>query len=349
MGPSTDVLTVDYSIQVGGLRASASDPLASASLIQARVDRGMDGHVGRALLRLHPFEQDLPAPGDPVTIELDGGEGAATVFTGEVSLARVTAQGLEVLAADGLSRAGQHEVEGLFEEQTVGAIVKDLLGRAGAEPGEIEDGPTLPRVALHAGVRALQHLRALAELASLDLWTDGEGKVHLAAPAEGGADESLTWGETLLALDLCQAAAAPDGWAVWGEGAAGTKGKDRAHWLATDLSNVKGSAAITREGAGWKVEAGAAGARSTRRCLGLVRSAELAEALARAAATARAARPVLGTLDALGAPSLEPGQRIAVSGLPADHASGALADRPLRVRAVRHTLDGRGLLTRLVL
>ena len=349
MGPSPAIRKIDYKVTAGGLTMSTGADNAAA-LLSLRVERGMDGGPGQACLRLHPFDLSLPSPGDPLKVELDGGEGMFTVFTGTLLQVRSSAQGLELLATDSLSGAAQQEVVGIFEEQSAGAIIQDILGKTGGKAGEVEEGPVFGRLVLHRGLRALQHLRGLARLSGLDFWTDGEGKVMVKAPKVAAAKQTLTWGEGLLELDLCRAAPAPDGWELWGEGAAGSAGKEKAHWLAADLSGVSGKASVKLEKGSFTVEEGSAGKMPKHLSSGLLRSGEVAESLAKAQAQARAGRPVRGHLELTGAPDLEPGMAVAVAGLPDGHAATGLCKDPLRIRRIQHRLDADGgYMTRLVL
>jgi hypothetical protein len=82
---------------------------------------------------------------------------------------------------------------------------------------------------------------------------------------------------------------------------------------------------------------------------GAIRTGGAAKDMASAWAKQRASRWLEGILDVLGAPEIEPGDLVGITGLPDGHGAKTLLDgRPPRVRAVRHTLDrDRGLRTRL--
>lgn len=311
-------------------------------LCAARARRGMDGSVGEARLVLHPTGPAAPAPGEPIQLSLDLGDGELPVFSGEVAEVGCEVSGLRVLAVDALSRLARAEVEGVWEEQTVGAIVADLLSQVGAEEGELEEGPSLPRVTLHTGPRALRHARDLAARAGMDLWTDGEGKIILRSPKTTGAEHALDWGEGLLSVRLGQTGASPDGWTVFGEGAASGSGAEKAHWLPTKLDGARSEAAVSAEGVKLSAKVGEKGERPRRVVDGALRSGELVESVAKALAEARAARPVLGLIELLGKPEIEPGDLVTLSGLPEGHAAAAFAADPLRVRVVSHHLDARG-------
>jgi hypothetical protein len=182
-------------------------------------------------------------------------------------------------------------------------------------------------------------------LCGADLFTDGDGKVNLAVPKSGSSDHSFRFGETVLAMELRRAPAAFDGVEVWGEGAASTKGTDKAHWLSTDLSGVSGKASIDSGGA----PQSSSGTRTLRVSDGAIRSGGVAQDTATAWAKALASHWLEGTIEVFGAPEVEPGDLIEITDLPREHgATKLLEGHLLRVRAVRHTLDrDRGLRTRL--
>jgi hypothetical protein len=266
------------------------------------------------------------------------------VFTGTVYASETTAVSQVVRAADDGAKLAAIEVEHAYQDVTAGFIIKDLIGKSGARAGTVSPGPGLAFYAVHAGVSALVHVRSLAALTGGDIYTDGGGKVHVAAPKEGGANSSLTFGETILALDIQNVPPAFDGFQVWGEGAASSRGKDKAHWLATDLAGVKGEASVAADSSGRRDKP-----RHRRIRVGAIRAGAAAGDAARAMAGMLAARRIRGTIDAYGSPNLMPGALLGIDNLPPAHAAAALLkNKPVRVRAVRHTLSRNlGLRTRI--
>jgi hypothetical protein len=335
-----------YAVTIGGHSASSDGRSGDCQLVSLVVELAMDGAGGRCVLELAGAAQAPAEPGAPVSVKLDAGDGAITVFTGTAYASEATAVSQLVRAADDGAKLAAIEVEQAYQDVSADFIIKDLLSKAGAAPGTVTAGPELPFYAVHAGVSALAHVRALAALTGADIYTDGDGKVHVAASKTGGADTSLVFGETVLALDLRRAPTAFDGVQLWGEGAASAKGKDKAHWLSTDLSSVKGEAAVT---ASFEVETSSAGTAPRQVRVGAVRAGAVAGDAAKAMAASLAARRVRGSIDAYGMPGLTPGDLLNIDKLPADHAAAALLDgKPVRVRSVRHALSRQlGLRTRI--
>lgn len=310
-----------------------------------RCEIGMDGVGACHIDLIVPTGAELPALGAELVVELGTDDDSAPVFTGEIDGVRVSAAGATITAGDGLARLANAFVTGVYEDQSAGAIARDLVDQAGLSPGTLDDGPTLKSYVLFPGLSALHHLGRLAELAGADLFADGEGKVHLAAPATQGARHSFRYGVDLLELDLLRAPSARSGVDVWGEGAASSAGSDKAHWLPQELDGVKGQADID----GDPVYAAPAALRREFVRDGALRTGDDAGASASARAAAR--RPVRGAIITLGAPAVAPGDLIALEDLPGAHPLAALAALgPFRVRRVRHRFDvARGFTSRMEL
>jgi len=331
------VARIESEVKIGSLTASTSPQREARALIRLVAELGMGGAGGRCVVELAGPSLSPPAPGDSVQVSFGSGASATTVFTGEVQEVTRTATALRVAAVDALARLARFDVEAAYEAKTAGDIVKDVLSRAGVDPGTVHDGPTFPAYVLHKGPRALRHLRRLAELCGADLYADAEGKVCFATPDEQGAEHTFRYGEHILQLSLEDAPPAFDSAVVWGEGAASAQGAGKEHWLVSDLSSVSGKAAIGQGGA---VAAGQEGERPLHVVDGAIRSGEAAQEIARARAAAVASRAVRGFLRVLGEPAVAPGDLVTIEDLPAEQP--APSRPPLRVRRVRHTLDAPG-------
>jgi hypothetical protein len=326
-----------YACSIGPYTADSDPRKGDRLLLSLVVERGMDA-PGRCVIELaDPLHAPVEA-GAAVTIALDTGNGSVTVFTGEAYATAVTPTGQLVRAVDALAKLASTRVEAAYEEVTSDFIAKDLIDKSGASAGTIAAGPSLGAYVVHRGPRALHHLGVLAALGGADVWTDGAGKVQLGVPKSGGADHRFKLGETILALDLRAESPAVDGIEVWGEGAAGAKGADAAHWLTTDLSGVTGKAAVNADG---KAQPDKAGKHANRYADGALRAGEAASKVAKAWAEAQGARRLRGRIEVAGAPEVEPGDLVGLDGLPQDHCAAKMLSGGgvVRVRGVRHVLD----------
>lgn len=334
------MLRVEGEVRIGQLQASTTPRGQARQLLSLLGELGGGGAGGRCVVELAEPALTPPSTGDAVTVALGTGQGAQPLFTGEVREVARTATALRITAVDGLAKLATFDVEAAFENQTAGAIVRDVLGQAGVDAGSISDGPTLGLFVMHKGPRALRHLQRLAGLCGADLFTGADGKACFVTPDTRGAEHTFEYGKDVLALRLEDAPPAFDSVVVWGEGAASAQGAGKEHWLLKDLSSVNGKAAL---GTGGTVTPGQEGTRPLLVVDGAVRSGGAAADVARARVAALAARPMRGFIEVLGTPGVMPGDGVKLSQLPgASPGQGAL-----RVRRVRHRLDARvGFVTR---
>ncbi|NOK17276.1 hypothetical protein HMI50_09585 [Corallococcus carmarthensis] len=335
-------------MRIGAFQATSQPHRGNGQVRSISCALTMDGAGGHCYLELVATgtSQPQPRPGDATTITLDDGNGGATVFTGEVQETRASSDTTLVVGVDGLTKLARLDLDGAYEQMSAGAIAKELVQKAGATAGTIEDGPKFSSYVLHRGPRALHHLQRLAEQCGFDVYTDGDGKVHFAAPKPGGADHAFTYAEQVLRTGLQQVATAVDGLQVWGEGAASTQGSDKAHWLAKDLAPVSGKASMDGM---FTVKPASAGKLMREVRDGAMRTGEDAATQARARMTLLASRPLRGFVEVLGSPKVKPGDRVKLDAIPTAHPVNALASgKVLRVRTVRHVLSMKtGFVTRM--
>ena len=339
---------IGYQVTIGSFQASSRAGQGNGAVRSIMSELTMDGAGGRCHLELVASDAAPPQPGDATTISLDAGNGSVTVFTGTVMETRTTPETALIVGTDALASLARLDVSAAYEDTAAGALVSELVQQAGATAGTIEDGPTFNRYALHRGPRALRHIQRLAEQCGFDVYTDGEGQVHFAAPRQGASDHTFTYRTQVLKASLQRSPPAQDGVVVWGEGAASTQGTEKAHWLVADLSSVQGKAAVN---ASLRVQAGGEGRFPREVRDGAVRTGDDAATQARMRMAALASRPLRGFLEVLGAPAVKPGDLIQLEDIPSTQPVHALATgKVLRVRAVRHTLSARaGFVTRMEL
>lgn len=332
-----------YKVSLGGAVASSTASESRRQLLRLQVVLDMDGPAAACTVELADAASPLPALDDAVSVELDGGDGLQTVFTGTVAEAAAHATGQRIVAHGHFAPLGRCELEAAYDSVSADFIVKDLLGKAGATAGTVAAGPDLAAWTLQRGPSALGHLRRLALLSGADLYADGRGAIHCAVPRSGAADHRFSFGENVLRVQLARRVPAFDSIEVWGEGA--DQGTDKAHWLSTDLAPVSAQAAVAADGS---VQAGKLGQRPLRLREGALRSNGAVEAVAKAWAARVAAGRIEGSVEVFAAPAVLPGDLVGLDKLPDDHPAAALVDGPLRVRSVRHELDRqRGAVTRL--
>ena len=337
--------SIAFDVRIGSLNASSKPRQGGAQILALSSVLTMDGAGGHCTVELPVSSLTPPKLKDKVSIKLDGGKGSAPVFTGQVSDVSLSATTVRVRATDGLSELARLEVGTAYENQSAGAIAKELIQKAGLSAGKVEDGPTFKSYVLHPGPSALRHLLQLGEQCGFDVFTDGEGKVHFQKPRTGRADHAFTYGQDVTEVELHQVRPAHEGVVVWGEGAASAKGAEKAHWLVANLSKVSGKASLS---ATFQVAGGSAGKTPLWVLDGAVRTTDDAEKQAKARMAEVASRAVRGFIRVLGSPAVKPGDLVKLEKLPRQHPCAALVTgKVLRVRTVRHTLNLRqGFVTR---
>ncbi len=329
-----------FDIAVGSLTAKSNDDQSKWYLTSLSTDLGIGG-VGHGTLHVASQGAALPKIGDEVTIKVD----ATQIFAGHVLGFETTENEIVVHAADGLAKLAKLEVQGVYENKTAGAITKEILQKAGLQPGTVEDGPKFSQYILRRGPRAMRHIEDLAARAGFSLFADPRGKIHFAAPKTESADHTLEFAVHVLTAQLRAEAPALDSVVVWGEGA-GEKGDDKEHWLTTKLSGLTGKAAIDDKLA---VKANQEGKYPRTVHDGTVRTSADAKAQAKARMTVLASRLLHGFIETLGNAKVEPGQSIKIDKIPDKHPLHALAaDKVLHVRRVQQAFSARrGFVTRM--
>lgn len=340
-------MQIAYTIELGA-RALSSREAGSAAVLALEVERGIGGAGGRCGLRLAPSAGVRPSVGDPLRVGLDAGLGMHTVFTGEIEAIHCGPAAWSLVGRDGLARLAALELSRSYEEVSAGSIIKDLVDAASAKAGELDEGPSFPRYLLHDGPKALRHAQRLAALVGAELYTDGEGRIHFRRPASRPARHTLRWGHTVLDLELAEREPAGDSLELWGEGAAGTEGAEREHWLTTDLTGVRGRAIVEGSAHAARVSVGRVGARPRVVVDGAIRSVDAAEDVAAAVMQAQALRPHRGAVLLPGLVDVEPGDWVKLAELPAELCPTPSPSVTVRVRRLWHFLSPvQGLLTRL--
>jgi len=261
-----------------------------------------------------------------------GDDGPAAVFAGSVRAVHRTVAGkTRVVGSNGGAALAAFRLDQGYEQQSVGAVVRDLASKAGVDTGSIDDGPTLPYYVVDGRRSAWEHVARLGDLAGFAARFDAAGVLQFGPLQSGSPVQTFAFGRDVLELDAFEAPPAAGSVTVVGEGAAGSKGADAWSWNLKDVSPLKASAGF--------------GDPAVVVQLGGVRSSDAASA----AAEAIAANAKLGALTARllvpGAPKAAVGTTVAVDGAP-----DAMLNGSWLVRGVRHRLvKARGYTTLLLL
>jgi hypothetical protein len=335
------MLIPTFALTIGGLQTTSDSPGAGPR--RFTVERSMDVAADGAEMLL--IERAGVAVADQVELQLGHDGENELVFTGEVVAVRPSITGVAIRALGTLNALLNTRAAAFYENQTSGAIVRDLVGLAGLATGTIDEGALLPRYAVDGRLSVYAHLRDLAERLGCELYADRDGKImfhalgsaagglgSLAAAAGallGGGGEGYQFGQHLLAAAADLRPAAWGTIEVGGESPISGQGATTAHWLTTDDSNYRGSAG--------------SGAPSLLVLDPAARTKDLADQFAqgRLAVAGRRAHQI--EVQVLGRPQVDLGDSISVGGL-----ADEMINSSGYVRAIRHSFDAdRGFVTML--
>jgi hypothetical protein len=237
------------------------------------------------------------APGDDMTLDLDGGEGGDTVFTGRVAEIRRRFDTVTVTARGGADRLARTRPLLALDQITAGSAIARIATAADVEPGEIADGPTLAIYAADGRATALAEVARLAAFSGASAHFDGAGRLSVPDPEQLGEPLALRYGREILAAESGEGDASGPTLHVVGEG--GNPSGRQARWVLADFDR------------------GSTGAGDARRiALPEIRTKQDADKAAAALAAARAARAKSVRLTTFLIPALAPGLPLQLADMP---------------------------------
>jgi phage protein D len=147
-----------------------------------------------------------------------------------------------VTLTNGGATLARLRVEQSYEQQSAGAVVRDLAGKANVTVGTAEDGIDFAFLVVDDRSSVLWHIAALARKCGHLAYLTPDDKLTFAAFKGGPAAQTFAYGVDLLAVELADAAPVAATVTVVGEGAAGANGADAWCWLVQDPAAVTTSA-----------------------------------------------------------------------------------------------------------
>lgn len=264
-------------------------------------------------------------PGEACSLEIDGGEGAATVFTGQLTQVQRALSGLRLEAHNGGLALARYRPTFALEQVTIGGVIDRLCSDVEVDLTANIDGATLALYAAEGRATAAQEVARLALLAGAAAGFDGDGTLHVTAEGGPGGELALRYGREVLAGHVGSNLADQSSITVVGEGA-GEPTAPEGRWIITDFLRGGGT------------EAGSGARRIARPELGTTDDTELAAA---ALSQRRAAGEAQVRLRTWLHPALQPGMRLEFADMPAE-----LPLQECRIRQVVSTLaPARGAVT----
>jgi hypothetical protein len=295
-------------------------------LIDIRVTLGTAPSVDGATVVLPAAPAFKAKAGDGATISLNSGEQNDVVFAGIINRVRRTPATIVVSIVNAGGVMARVRLAVTFEQITAGKLVRELCTEAGVDPGDIEDGVSLPFYVADPERTGWQHASRVAAWSGAVVTVSSENKVDATVIDASQAEFALRYGRELLSYAFDTADSYLDTFATAGESGVGDAADENAHRATADFF------------AGHRPSGPGPG--SSWRSFPALRTAE-------SAATAAAARKRLydatrdvGLLTAFLQPQLRPGAVIEVQDLP------DLPVQPYWVRRVEHALSASGAITR---
>jgi phage protein D len=315
----------------GGIVDAAASLLAGAPgdpwrehLLSLRLRRAIAPSVDVLELLIAAVETaPAVAIADEGTISLTSSDGADTsVFKGSVDGIHDRPHGRRlVTATNGSRELAQARLNRSFEQQDAGAIIQALASELGLSSELPGDAPMLPRFVVDDRLSLYGHVARLAALSGHVACIAADGTLKVKNPAADAEPAArIAYGVDILDFALGERAPHTAAVQVTGEGAAGDQGSDAWYWLRKDPASNQSTA-----GSGTPLRTVSVGA---------LRSAEAVETLAAAKLRRAAEAATRGWFLIAGAPQIEPGDNVEVSGLPQSSLDG-----DYRVTEIVHEFD----------
>jgi hypothetical protein len=258
--------------------------------------------------------------GDSVTVELAAGDVSGRVMTAELQAIGLGLETLTLVGRTGYQRLAATRIDQVYENQTLGQIVRDLCSQAGVQAGQIDTGAKYPYLVVHESRPILRTIRELARREGLDVWFDADNKLNVQRFSRPKADHTFRYGKEILDLWTRHDEPPLKRVVVYGESPASQNGTDTWHWLVRDLAPFRGE--------------DGQGSPSLAQPDAVVRTRDAAVNAAKGRRAAVIEHAVWGRLKVLGAPTLLLGQAVAVADTPKPSLDGTF-----KVQRIQHVVS----------
>ena len=263
---------------------------------------------------------------DPVMLELDGGAGSETAFTGTVAAIRRRPDAIGVTALDAGGRLSALRPATTYENVTTATLIRSLAAEVGADVGLIETGSEISFYVADPGRSAWDHVARLCGWIGAAATVSPDNKIESAVVQTATADVALRYGRDLIAIEETRHWAPIESFTVAGESGVGSTASPDVRRPAVDFfqsNRPDGPGASDR----WEFQPALRTAAAARMA-GAARS--------RAYGALRRAGRIKATLN----PALRPALAVQIQDGPYELGSGAIW-----LQHARHVIDGRGAIT----
>lgn len=192
---------------------------------------------------LDRLEMLLPAavqfdasPGEDCSLEVDGGDGAATVFTGRLTQIRRSFTGLSLTAHNGGLQLARYRPAASFEKMTVGQVIDSLCDDAAVTVARRVDGPTLALYVTDGRATAAEEVARLALDAGALGAFSGAGELYVTEEGGPAGEMALRFGRELVSVDSSAMLDTYPALTVVGEGG-GSPTSPEGRWVIADFTS----------------------------------------------------------------------------------------------------------------
>ncbi len=260
------------------------------------------------------------SPGDIAELELDIGDGATKILTGQVETVSRLFTGTRVTIADAGAKLASLRPAATYEGQTIKATITTLADEAGVSLGKFAlAAPTqLPHYVSHQQRTIAEHIKELARIGNSYALVDEEGKLSVLSRDAGPATSALRYGREFLEYEM-RDTPVPSGRVMIGNGPAGAAADPNVFRHSVDALTAGGDDAAANNL--WEPRPG-------------LRTGSLVRQASQEINTRRNARTKQLSARCWLVPTLRPGAVLEIQDLPTP-----LAEGPWLVTEVSHRVD----------
>jgi hypothetical protein len=217
------------------IKLTLGNKLYDKQTLAFRLRRTQLPAIDRLDIALPIAVQFSAAAGDDCSLEIDGGDGAETVFTGWLTEIRRGFTGLHLTAHNGGLKLARYRPSSSFEKRSAGQIIDSLCSDASVTLAEKVDGPTIALYVLDGRGTAADEIARLALDSGAAGAFDGEGRLHVSEKGGPGGEIALRYGREAIAAAAGNALDEYPAFTVIGEGG-GAPSSPQGQWVIADFS-----------------------------------------------------------------------------------------------------------------
>lgn len=226
-----------YKIEAAGTLDPKSNDVSSIT-VNLSMDEPIDIFDGFLKFRSQA-ESSRVANGTDLTAYLGYDDNLTDVFEGKIDAFHFRYPKFYVHAVSDMFLLTLKRFDKFYEQQTAGAIVKDLCQAAGVRVDEVSDGVQLPYYAVDSNRNVYEHIRYLAGISGFDVYTTNKNKLMF-KKYQAKEKHVLEYSKNLIKINKVERTKLIDSVKVFGESPSSSQGAQTTHWLSKQ--KVQGTA-----------------------------------------------------------------------------------------------------------